>query len=198
MAAENIYPRTGPTRGFLYWFTSQESRRDKPAEVTAGTYQRSLLKVQWIYRPKKGLDPRTEDFLRKRLTGYQHHGTCCWCRQPCESRKVWHTQCVKAMFAAKGLVVDVYKKALIPLAPCDECGLAHDQADKDGRWPEVDHREALSVAWECRRLGRRRWWHAWTLGNLRWLCHSCHREKTALDRRTLAGLRKEQVYVGLG
>ena len=96
------------------------------------------------------------------------------------------------MLVAKGAVVDVYKKSLIPLAPCEDCGLVHDQADKDGRWPEIDHRIALSVAWENRRLGARNWWHAWTPGNLRWLCGACHRIKTGHDRKLLARLRNRQ------
>ena len=56
---------------------------------------------------------------------------------------------------------------------------------------ELDHRTALSVAREYRRMGQRGWWKAWTLSNLRWLCHSCHAIKTGHDRKLLARLRIE-------
>lgn len=51
---------------------------------------------------------------------------------------------------------------------------------------ELDHRDALSVAWACgdeRRLVR-----ALTLDNLRWLCHDCHSVKTGLDKRRMNNL----------
>ena len=185
----NLYPNSGPIRGLLYWLKTSESRRSKPRI----TYSRCLVTVSWIYRRNGAdIDPSSIRNSWERPTGVQYHGTCCWCLQPCKPRQCWHTECCKAMLVAKGSVVDVYKKSLIPLAPCEDCGLVHDQADKDGRWPEIDHRLALSVAWEDRRLGNRNWWHAWTLGNLRWLCGACHRIKTGRDRKLLARLRNRQ------
>ena len=75
----------------------------------------------------------------------------------------------------------------IPPAPdpilCAECG--------DG-YSDVDHTVALSVAHEHRRAGARRWWRAWTPGNLRPLCHVCHAQKTGADRRELSRLRSPQ------
>ena len=53
---------------------------------------------------------------------------------------------------------------------------------------ELDHREALSVAWASgdeRRLIR-----ALTIENLRWMCHDCHAAKTAADRRRMNNLMR--------
>ena len=51
---------------------------------------------------------------------------------------------------------------------------------------ELDHRDALSVAWasgsESRLL------RALTIDNLRWLCHDCHSVKTGLDKRRMNNL----------
>ena len=45
---------------------------------------------------------------------------------------------------------------------------------------EIDHRVAISVA---RAQGQRAFARAFLVGNLRWLCRSCHRQKTAEERR---------------
>ena len=182
----NPYPRSAAVRGFLYWLNQYESRRP----CMPKSYSRCLVRVHWLYRAKHNTALKAVE-IRQRWrepTGIQTHGTCCWCLHPCKPRQVWHTYCCKAMMAAKGLVADVYKKALIPVGPCEDCGLSYE----DNERPEIDHRIALSVAWERRRLGDGHWWRAWTLGNLRWLCHACHVKKTAKDRRLLADLRKGQ------
>lgn len=51
---------------------------------------------------------------------------------------------------------------------------------------ELDHRDALSVAWASN--SERRLLRALTVENLQWLCHSCHAEKTADDRRRMNNL----------
>ena len=51
---------------------------------------------------------------------------------------------------------------------------------------ELDHRDALSVAWASG--DERRLMRALALGNLRWLCHACHAAKTGDDRRMMASL----------
>ena len=66
---------------------------------------------------------------------------------------------------------------------CAECGEPYS---------EVDHTAALSVAWERRRHGDRRWWRAWIPANLRPLCSKCHSCKTGADRRALAAFRNPQ------
>ena len=45
---------------------------------------------------------------------------------------------------------------------------------------ELDHRLAINVA---RALGPQALRRAFTLENLQWLCSSCHRRKTRLDRQ---------------
>ena len=51
---------------------------------------------------------------------------------------------------------------------------------------ELDHRDALSVAWASG--SQRRLIRALTLPNLRWLCHQCHATKTGQDRRRMRNL----------
>ena len=182
---KNLYPNTGPVRGLLYWLKTSESRRSKPRI----TYSRCLVTVHWLFC-RKGQDFSRALYIRRgwiQATGIQEHGTCCWCRQPCEGktggRSVWHTGCVKAMMVAKGKVYDVYEKPVIRPGPCVKCGM-------DTGF-EIDHRVALSVAWEHRRIGLRGWWKAWTVRNLQWLCTVCHATKTGHDRKLLARLRIE-------
>ena len=50
----------------------------------------------------------------------------------------------------------------------------------DGPAAELDHRLAINVA---RAMGPEALRRAFTLENLHWLCGSCHRRKTKLDRR---------------
>ena len=151
------YPRSGPIRGFLRWMRESKCEEHK-------AFSRTLF---YFY------------------SGKRHYGTCKWCCQPCKRDKLWHNECAKAMMAAKGRVLDIYKRPLFDWRGkgCEKCG---------GNADEIDHRLALSVAWEIRRHGDRRWWRAWTVGNLRWLCRACHKTKTADDRRSLARLRSPQ------
>ena len=51
---------------------------------------------------------------------------------------------------------------------------------------ELDHRDALSVAWASG--SERRLIRALTLANLRWLCHLCHAKKTGQDRHRMRNL----------
>ena len=57
-------------------------------------------------------------------------------------------------------------------------------------YQEVDHRLALSIAWELRKRGDRHWYRAWMPSNLRPLCPECHGAKTRADRAELARLKR--------
>ena len=116
-----------------------------------------------------------------------HTGRCCWCRlQLKESYRKWHRECYQAYLIATGQPVlhlwPIWKR---PPCPCGEPA-----------W-ELDHRDALILAWttgDPRRIMR-----AWTLNNLAWLCHECHKAKTTADMQALWTLRREQVcLIGLG
>ena len=119
-------------------------------------------------------------------------GTCTWCDETCDKRRRWHPECAVTYLVAKGMVVHAGTgRPVIKETPCAECGLpfgTHRQGPMDYFGFEIDHELALSVAWERRRLGDARWWRAWTINNLRWLCRPCHVAKTAADRRELARL----------
>ena len=153
----NIYPSSGPIRGLLKRIDTNEYRR------TNRPFRRSLI-TGWRGNPS--------------------YGMCKWCQQPCERRRMWHSECAKAYLVAKGLVVHAgTSRPLIKYTGCEECG---------SKAMEIDHRVALSVAWERMLTGDRRWWAAWTIGNLRWLCRECHVTKTRDDRYVLRKLRKRR------
>ena len=78
----------------------------------------------------------------------------------------WHLYCLNAYRVASGQHPDEMQRTL-----CEICG---DPPD------EIDHRLAIEVA---RALGPAAMLRAFTIGNLRWLCRSCHRRKTRQDRR---------------
>ena len=90
-----------------------------------------------------------------------------WCYEPTASIKTRrHTYCLNAYRVASGQHPDEIQRTL-----CEICGGVPD---------EIDHRLAIEVA---RALGPAAMRRAFTLGNLRWLCLSCHRIKTRQDRR---------------
>ena len=122
-------------------------------------------------------------------------------------RHQWHKDCVAWFLAATGSVKPpdgrVHKGPLWSHTRWDEWV---DWNDKKRRkkvtlcceckkepYTEIDHILALSIAWELRKRGDRRWWRAWTPGNLRPLCHECHRLKTREDRAELSRLQKGQL-----
>lgn len=176
----NPYPRSGPIRGLLMRIRLEDGLRRNG---------RALI--------------RSVGFLPKRS-----RKNCVWCCEPLTGRaRSWHPECVKAYLVATGAVrfAGGYPYVIEP-GRCADCGrdpIEEDGVGDDGvtrrdpNWLmgiygfEVDHRIALSVAHELRRAGDRRWWWAWTVRNLRWLCHECHAKKTGADRRTLARLRRE-------
>lgn len=181
----NPYPNTAPIRGLL--------RVVKAAE-TFGNQTRALIGMA-ADAPK---------------------GTCRWCRQECEPRKTWHDECVRWYLIAKGKTV--YAGGQLPLTDTrreaeKRWRAVHKWAMSGRQGPhpnrivcvacneragcEIDHELALSVAWEMRARGDRRWWRAWTPRNLRWLCRECHAVKTADDRRLLARLRREAKGAGV-
>lgn len=108
-------------------------------------------------------------------------GRCRWCGLPTETgRKVWHKECVDAYRAATGQSVTyLWPYYSRPACPCGADGV------------ELDHRDALVLAWESR--DPRRIVRASSLANLVWLCSECHREKTRRDMQELSAIRSAQV-----
>ena len=157
--SRNLYPQTGPLRGL-------------------------------IRRVRDGAKPIGRDLVgRVRVRKVVGVRICPWCEEPNDGAAWWHELCVAAHSVARGVTNRVTYSGLgfdsrgwviVPADGCEECG---------NQIAEVDHRLALSVAVERRRLGDRRWWRAWTPSNLRWLCQECHKKKTAEDRHLLADMR---------
>ena len=108
-------------------------------------------------------------------------GVCRWCHEHTAAiHLTWHDYCLAAYRVASG-----QKPLGIRVTMCEGCG---------GPAAELDHMLAINVA---RALGPEALRRAFTLENLQWLCSSCHRRKTRLDRRTgavpfglLAGLAR--------
>lgn len=177
----NPYPRSGPARGLIARVRLEDIHL-RGRELVRG--------VPVVYSSVK----------RSR--------SCIWCFQPLDgAARRWHPECVRWYLVARGQVVQAGGgRYLIDPGPCDRCG--KDPIEEDGlndigerRDPqhlmriygfEVDHRLALSIARANRDDGDPDWWRAWTPGNLRWLCHECHGEKTRDDRRDLAAKRRRQ------
>ena len=117
---------------------------------------------------------------------------CRWCKRPVDEkrRRVWHEACWPAYWAATGnqsrlvaAMMDSQQRDPGASPPtCELCGQPNDRA----RRLELDHRDALSVAWASG--DQRRLLRALTLANLRWLCHECHAAKTGDDRRRMSNL----------
>ena len=94
------------------------------------------------------------------------NGVCRWCYELTASPKTrWHRYCLNLYWVASGQPPSEIHHTL-----CEICG---DVAD------ELDHRLSIEVA---RGLGRAALLRAFVPGNLRWLCHDCHRRKTRQDR----------------
>ena len=94
-------------------------------------------------------------------------GRCRWCYENTAGiHLTWHEYCLDAYRVASG-----QKPARIQLTMCQMCA---------GPAEELDHRLGIAVA---RALGSDALKRAFTIENLRWLCHDCHRRKTVLDRR---------------
>ena len=114
-------------------------------------------------------------------------GQCVWCKQPTEPAKKWHKDCAVAYRIAAGNVNHVggqnFRREWKRCAICN--------AGKSISRIEIDHVLALSIAAEYKKAGHKGWWKAWTLNNLRPLCHTCHAGKTKSDRQLLAQLQKQ-------
>ena len=94
-------------------------------------------------------------------------GVCRWCHEHTAAiHLTWHDYCLAAYRVASG-----QKPLGIQVTMCEGCG---------GPAAELDHRLAINVA---RAMGPEALRRAFTLENLHWLCSSCHRRKTRLDRR---------------
>ena len=93
------------------------------------------------------------------------NGVCRWCGEHASSIQLTrHGYCLDAYRVASG------QKPGIHLTMCEGCA---------GPADELDHRLAINVA---RAMGPQALRRAFTLENLQWLCHQCHRRKTKLDR----------------
>ena len=105
---------------------------------------------------------RTASWGEKPVTG-----VCRWCHEHTAAiHLTWHDYCLAAYRVASG-----QKPLGIQVTMCEGCG---------GPAGELDHRLAINVA---RAMGPEALRRAFTLENLHWLCSSCHRRKTRLDRR---------------
>lgn len=146
------------------------------------------LVIRYAERFADGLPPRNRydrDLVGplpprlRALRDREGNKLCSWCRRSTASRRRnWHETCIRAFFAARGIQHYMNGWPIAVRTPCQECG---------GPGEELDHRVALSVAWA--RQDRRALIRAYTLGNLRWLCHDCHTAKTAADRRLYNNIR---------
>ena len=131
-------------------------------------------------------------------------GCCRWCRLPVKGRKHWHRACGLMFTACSGSVSNIYGTPVIPVQSCETCGAAYtakrvpwhlrfeDSWKDQDCFPghlELDHRIAISVA---RTKGPDAFVRAFLPGNLRWLCGDCHKEKTKLDRKELAAIKRSR------
>ena len=159
----NIYPRSGPIRGLL--------RRIRETPVR----------------------PSGRSLFFGSLTGDSPKGTCVWCGQPTRSQRIkWHNDCVQVYAIANGGTVYPGRSTWLN-QPYREGWKRHDCQECGAKAYELDHHVALSVAHELRKAGDPAWWRAWTVGNLRPLCETCHKTKTRKDRRYLSELQKGQI-----
>ena len=113
-------------------------------------------------------------------------GTCKFCGLPTDRpRQMWHKECVVAYKVATGdhSIWWSYQSPNDPKAPgqCAAC------RTRRAVW-EIDHIVPLGVAARRYHLGDRRWWRAWWVENLQWLCRECHLQKTREDRQLMRDL----------
>ena len=130
---------------------------------------------------------------------------CTWCHEPVDEprRRYWHSHCAVWNQAAKATLgpwaahvgrlapYDVggpewveYHKGHDVFHRCVTCGATEDRPEG---WQfgdpvaklEIEHELAISVAVKLGPAGVMR---AFMPDNLRWLCHSCHSDKTQRDR----------------
>ena len=142
------------------------------SEQRISNYQRVKL---WTFAPFRNKSEREANGAR-----------CRWCRQVADEprRRNWHSYCLPAYWAATGshgwvaATLQIEARDRGETLVCEQCG--------DVARLELDHRDALSVAWasgDDRRLMR-----SLMLDNLGWLCHACHAVKTGQDRRRMNNL----------
>ena len=110
-------------------------------------------------------------------------GNCVWCTYPTRPRQQWHQDCVTAYFVSINTFVEPPR---VPgeLRSCVDCGQAGGC--------EVDHEYPLALAREHCFEGRRGWWKAWTVQNLKWRCGKCHETKTKKDVRDIAAAKRRR------
>ena len=119
-------------------------------------------------------------------------GRCSWCRLPVKvkGRDRWHPDCVAYYALANGshhwgwadLVSMRFPRTDEVIRSLNRC-----PCGADGH--ELDHTLAIGVAQALAGpLDRRVYALAFTLENLRWLCHDCHSQKSGMDRRWMNDL----------
>ena len=110
----------------------------------------------------------------------KERGRCNWCRQAVDEKGkvLWHSSCAQWAEVAFGGYPYAYMRATRDYH-CEQCGGA-DQI-------EYDHTLSIAVA---RELGGNAVIRAFCLDNVRYLCHSCHLDKTKRDLALLKSLRK--------
>lgn len=115
-------------------------------------------------------------------------GRCRWCEQPTRNKRGrWHEDCVLAYSMAMGKQVrTITNEPLLGPGDCVLCGAVG---------AELDHEVALSVAHATGDEKALLW--AYTLDNLRWLCHDCHVVKTKQDRQMLRWLEGKATQLTL-
>lgn len=119
--------------------------------------------------------------LDRNVIAGRARGVCVWCgAQTASRRHAWHPECVRVYMAAKGQTVYAGGAPLIALDDCAICGAPA---------TDIDHRDALVVAWT---RDPQRAWTAWCPENLQALCRACHVDKTARDLDLLAALKKRE------
>ena len=178
----NIYPRSGPARGLIMRVRLEDHLNHGRALIRSVGYLSMSDKIAAGNRLPHRIPTRYKhdpDYQKK----------CAWCGEPLSGRaRSCHPECVKWYMAGTGVTrMAGGGPYLIDPGPCDICGAAFPAHGE--RMFEVDHRTALSVAREMQLDDDPRWWRAWAVSNLRWLCHECHATKTGADRRRLAKMR---------
>ena len=119
---------------------------------------------------------------------------CVWCRLPVAPgptgrARRWHRDCVSYYGLANGGHEVGWSELVSARLPDQEARQEAHRCSCGEPGRELDHTLAIGVAqWLAAHLGRRVYALAFTLENLRWLCHACHAGKTGTDRQWMNDL----------
>ena len=164
-----------------------------PSGALSPEWRRAARALVWRIREAKEYHKDYSWWPSRALVKSIHvkdvRGTCKWCRSAADtSRQMWHKECAVTYLVARGdhSIFWSVKSPNDPNDPgeCAACGTTR------AAW-EIDHEVPLGVASRRYHLGRdRRWWRAWWVENLQWLCAECHKIKTREDRNMMRDLDK--------